>query len=593
MVILLERFGVNGWTRDDDDATTDQQQESRQVTLRRTISQIIKNNIDDSPHIKKKIVSEQWGPNNPDLASSPTCPVGTTWNPATGECEEDSDPPDVEHGPAEAPTPGPAPPQPQPQPQPEAESEEDAEEQAIPDKCRPLSARYRPMRGVKYTTTEDGPKNYYLYFIDGSLAVVRGYQVGTDIGESLRNAGGFDWFRIGEHGWQPLMNEMIQQIKNRNLCSDGILAQTPEEMDLPWAGRGTRVPEVALPDYSDEQIVAWLVAEKGFPESQARDISQSRARITVIQQMQRAGVELLSPAGEGAEEVDQPSRQADIEQRVAAIEEEQPTGRVRERNRGKVHTWKIPPDRRPSFTFPGFDGQAEIHKIKLASSSPFNPATATFSRGRPHIRVWFDKRPGQIGGRPLAGNPIVPNHPLHRQGRGDLISFIKTNWPSDMNESPDIDSVRDAVKRMIISELITTGGTMMGKKTYWGELDVGDSPKSSAEEAAAELLKPFPDGLGVQTGSTKNPATEQVQILLEKLDYDIGSTGTDGIFGESTRLAVEKFQQDEKLQGVNLGVVAEKTLIALIAKAREVAAAERESQEEQPETAEEPVESEA
>ena len=42
---------------------------------------------------------------------------------------------------------------------------------------------------------------------------------------------------------------------------------------------------------------------------------------------------------------------------------------------------------------------------------------------------------------------------------------------------------------------------------------------------------------------------KQIQTILQKLNYDLGKCGIDGLFGRKTKAAIEKFQKE---QGINV-----------------------------------------
>jgi len=85
------------------------------------------------------------------------------------------------------------------------------------------------------------------------------------------------------------------------------------------------------------------------------------------------------------------------------------------------------------------------------------------------------------------------------------------------------------------------------KWTHWGELknvnyeNVGSDP---VQEPAKEDVKPWMPT--VRKGS-KGDAVVQMQTILYRLGYDLGSYGIDGDYGKKTEAAVKAFQRDHGL----------------------------------------------
>ena len=84
------------------------------------------------------------------------------------------------------------------------------------------------------------------------------------------------------------------------------------------------------------------------------------------------------------------------------------------------------------------------------------------------------------------------------------------------------------------------------KWTHWA-LPVcvdGSTPTPDPDPEPTPTPKKKPT---IKRGS-KGPYVKECQIELMKLGYDVGKSGSDGIFGKNTEKAVKKFQKDQKLK---------------------------------------------
>ncbi len=124
---------------------------------------------------------------------------------------------------------------------------------------------------------------------------------------------------------------------------------------------------------------------------------------------------------------------------------------------------------------------------------------------------------------------------------------------------------------------VTTSKVTAGKWTYWGELSGVDYVNTgnsefiihNSELKETETVKPT-----LRKGS-KGDAVWELQTMLLKLGYDLGSCRIDGDFGKSTDAAVRSFQSDHRLTvdgivGKNTWVELEKSVNAVSVKPVEV-----------------------
>ncbi len=92
---------------------------------------------------------------------------------------------------------------------------------------------------------------------------------------------------------------------------------------------------------------------------------------------------------------------------------------------------------------------------------------------------------------------------------------------------------------------VTTSRVTAGKWTHWGELTGVDY--KNADSAVSENSDPvLPSRPTLRKGS-KGQAVTEMQTMLVKLGYDLGSYGVDGDFGKATEASVKSFQSDHRL----------------------------------------------
>ena len=93
---------------------------------------------------------------------------------------------------------------------------------------------------------------------------------------------------------------------------------------------------------------------------------------------------------------------------------------------------------------------------------------------------------------------------------------------------------------------VTTSKVTAGKWTHWGELSGVDYRNAGnvipSEAEGSPSVKPT-----LRKGSKGNTVRE-LQTMLLKLGYDLGSCGIDGDFGKATEAAVKSFQSDHRLE---------------------------------------------
>ena len=137
---------------------------------------------------------------------------------------------------------------------------------------------------------------------------------------------------------------------------------------------------------------------------------------------------------------------------------------------------------------------------------------------------------------------------------------------------------------LVIEASGTTAGVITtkisnGKWTYWGELkgviystnSITPAPSNSDE---FELITTPVTTQTTPVTTQTTPATirrgdkgiivKLAQNMLQKLKYNIGSSGIDGVFGQMTEQAAKKFQKDNKLT-VD-GIIGKKTWTMLFKK---------------------------
>ena len=93
---------------------------------------------------------------------------------------------------------------------------------------------------------------------------------------------------------------------------------------------------------------------------------------------------------------------------------------------------------------------------------------------------------------------------------------------------------------------VTTSKVTAGKWTHWGELT--GVLYENAESAVLENSDPVqPAGKATLRKGSKGDVVRELQTMLLKLGYDLGSCGIDGDFGKATEAAVRSFQSDHRL----------------------------------------------
>ncbi len=94
---------------------------------------------------------------------------------------------------------------------------------------------------------------------------------------------------------------------------------------------------------------------------------------------------------------------------------------------------------------------------------------------------------------------------------------------------------------------VTTSRVTAGKWTHWGELT--GVLYENAGSAVSENTDPVkPAGKPTLRKGSKGQAVTELQTMLLKLGYDLGSCGIDGDFGKATEAAVKSFQSDHRLE---------------------------------------------
>ena len=141
----------------------------------------------------------------------------------------------------------------------------------------------------------------------------------------------------------------------------------------------------------------------------------------------------------------------------------------------------------------------------------------------------------------------------------------------------NIDSLRRVIKRIIESHtdqiherLEGSGYTLGGEGSEFRAWRGKKTSKSITVEEEAQAI--FKAAGTLRVGMSDNEYVTKAQEFLIAEGENLGSTGADGDFRESTRGAVSRFQSRERLlakQGVEAGVIGLTTWITLIANARE------------------------
>ena len=93
---------------------------------------------------------------------------------------------------------------------------------------------------------------------------------------------------------------------------------------------------------------------------------------------------------------------------------------------------------------------------------------------------------------------------------------------------------------------VTTTKVTAGKWTHWGEVTGVDYAGDNAELRMQNAELNAENRLTIRRGS-KGETVAEMQGILERLGYDLGSCGVDGDFGRMTEKAVKAFQKDHGL----------------------------------------------
>lgn len=94
---------------------------------------------------------------------------------------------------------------------------------------------------------------------------------------------------------------------------------------------------------------------------------------------------------------------------------------------------------------------------------------------------------------------------------------------------------------------VTTTKVTAGKWTHWGEVTGVDYAGDNAELRMQNAELNAENRPTIRQGSKGETVTE-MQGILERLGYDLGSCGVDGEFGRMTEKAVKAFQKDHGLK---------------------------------------------
>ena len=93
---------------------------------------------------------------------------------------------------------------------------------------------------------------------------------------------------------------------------------------------------------------------------------------------------------------------------------------------------------------------------------------------------------------------------------------------------------------------VTTTKVTAGKWTHWGEVTGVDYAGDNAELRMQNAELNAENRLTIRKGC-KGETVAEMQGVLERLGYDLGSCGVDGDFGRMTEKAVKVFQKDHGL----------------------------------------------
>ena len=94
---------------------------------------------------------------------------------------------------------------------------------------------------------------------------------------------------------------------------------------------------------------------------------------------------------------------------------------------------------------------------------------------------------------------------------------------------------------------VTTTKVSASKWTHWGELTGVDYSSTGAADSVSPDPAPVAGGRATLRKGSKGQAVTEMQTMLDKLGYDLGSCGVDGDFGRATEAAVKSFQSDHRL----------------------------------------------
>ncbi len=94
---------------------------------------------------------------------------------------------------------------------------------------------------------------------------------------------------------------------------------------------------------------------------------------------------------------------------------------------------------------------------------------------------------------------------------------------------------------------VTTTKVSASKWTHWGELTGVDYSGTGSADPVSQDPAPVSGGRSTIRKGSKGQAVTEMQTMLDKLGYDLGSYGVDGDFGRATEAAVKSFQSDHRL----------------------------------------------
>ena len=94
---------------------------------------------------------------------------------------------------------------------------------------------------------------------------------------------------------------------------------------------------------------------------------------------------------------------------------------------------------------------------------------------------------------------------------------------------------------------VTTTKVSASKWTHWGELTGVDYSGTGSVDPVIPDLTPVFGGRSTLRKGSKGQTVTEMQTMLDKLGYDLGSYGVDGDFGRATEAVVRSFQSDHQL----------------------------------------------